>query len=124
MPIHVNNIDKKNIQKNLIFVNFMIIFGWFISISQTDGRTGRACLKDVHVLSFTCIIFLAYVLFKKISITPCINLDFFLIFKTQIHTQFFLKNGFLIRNLQEICKILKTKHKTQILKKLKTQIQT
>jgi len=63
--IYVNNIDKKNIQKNLIYVNFMIILCWFILISQTDGRTGRACLKDVHVLSFICIIFFGLRSFQK-----------------------------------------------------------
>jgi len=56
-----------------------------------------------------------------------INFDFFLIFKidTQIHTQklnFFFILNYLIRNLQEICKILKLK--TQILKKLISQTQT
>jgi len=37
---------------------------------------------------------------------------------------FFFYLNCLIRNLQKICKIPKPKHKTQILKKLKTQTQT
>ena len=51
-----------------------------------------------------------------------INID------TQIHTQkmkiFLFILNYLIRNLQEIRKILKLKLKTQILKKFKTQTQT
>jgi hypothetical protein len=59
-----------------------------------------------------------------------INFDFFLIFKidTQIHTQklnfHFLILNYLIRYLQEICKIPKPNLKTQILEKSKTQTQT
>ena len=59
-----------------------------------------------------------------------INFDFFLIFKidTQIHTQKlnfnFLILNYLIRYLQEICKIPKPNLKTQILEKSKTQTQT